>query len=100
MKNVEDDFPEDLDDLKRVIMEEVDKLANLPKANKFNDDVKAGYLIALEYIGSFVEIRNKLLVLDFVEKHFKHNQTLDKRLFKENQRLWEKFHKEKKEKMN
>lgn len=91
---------ESIEDIKDAIMEEVERVASLDRPFKERDDEKAGYFIVLDYIGSFVEIRNKMLILDFVEKHFNHNDTLDKRLFKDIVKSWKKYHKEKKGKLN
>lgn len=91
---------ENIEDIKDAIMEEVEKVASLNRPLDDEDNEKAGYFIVLDYIGSFVEIRNKMLILDFVEKHFNHNDTLDKRLFKDIVKSWKKYHKEKKGKLN
>lgn len=91
---------ESIEDIKEAIMEEVIKVANLDRPLNDKHDEKAGYFIVLDYIGSFVEIRNKLLILDFVEKHFNHNDILDRKLFKDAVKSWKKYHKEKKGKLN
>jgi len=91
---------ESIEDIKDAILEEVEKVASLNRPLNDKDDEREGYFIVLDYIGSFVEIRNKILILDFVEKHFNHNDTLDKKLFKDIVKSWKKYHKEKKGKLN